>query len=357
MNINQAAFGITQEVVANFRDSKMPNLGLSAWFPSYTTPAKDVSLAVQRTRQLVAVDVLRAAQSNRNTFDKYTQKIFEPPFFSEYFDFTSTQIYDVTFGMGVAPSGPQIGRMVDAATEYVLDLKSKEMRAIEIMRAGVFQYGICTFVNGDSIDYKRQAASLQVLTGANTWVAANVSTANPLGDLNTGGKFLRQQGLSTGNMIDVIIGDNVLGYLTLFPSISTERTIFSNFRRADIGDPKYDSVTGLTFVGKIASTDFVYMLWTYADFYENADGTKSKYIGDNMVIMVPNDFVAKTVYAGVPMVMGSPDAGGLYIGQQEGEFLVHDIIDPQRRSWEVKVETAPLPLLISVDRVYTIQVA
>lgn len=357
MNINQAAFGITQEVVANFRDSKMPNLGLSAWFPSFTTPAKDVSIAVQRTRQTVAVDVLRAAQSNRNIFSKYTQKIFEPPFFSESFDFTSTQIYDVTFGMGVAPSGPQIGRMVDAATEYVLELKAKELRAIEIMRASVFQYGTCTFTNGDSIDYKRQATSLQVLSGGNTWVAANVATANPLGDLNAGGKFLRQQGLSTGNIIDVIMGDNVLGYLTAFSSISDERKIFSGFRRADIGMPQYDAVTGLTFVGRMASTDFIYQLWTYADFYENADTTKSKYIGDNMVIMLPNDLEAKTIYAGVPMVMGSPDAGGLYIGQQEGEFLVHDIVDPQRRSWEVKVETAPLPLLISVDRVYTIQVA
>jgi len=356
MDINQVAFGITQEVIANFRDSKEPNLGLAAWFPSRTTPAKQVSIAVQRSRQLVAVDVIRAAQSNRNNFSKYTQKLFLPPFFSEAFDFTSTQIYDVTFGMGVAPSGPQINAMIDSANEYIMECKSKIKRAIELMRASILLYGTATFVNGDSIDFKRKAASLKVLTGSNTWIPANVATANPLGDLDTGATFLRREGLSTGNVIDVIMGGNVFGYLTAFPKITTERQIFANFRRADIGMPQYDDVTGLTFQGRVGSTDFVYNLWTYADFYELDNGTKQSYIPDDMVVMIPNDFVGKTIYAGVPMVMGSPDSGGLYIGQAEGEFLVHDIVDPQRRSWDVKTESAPLPLPISIDRIYTIDV-
>lgn len=357
MDINQAAFGVTQAVVAQYRDAKMPNLGLSAWFPSVTTPAKQVSIAVRRSRQLVATDVLRATSSNRNVFNKYTQKIFEPPFFNEAFDFTSTQIYDNTFGMGVAPTGPQAGLMIDNATEYLIEVKYKIMRAIEKMRASILQFGTVTFVNGDSINFNRQSASMPVLTGSNTWVAANVATANPLGDLAAGGKFLRQQGLSTGNIIDVIMGDNVGAYLTAFASISSERQIFANFRRADIGMPQYDNVTGLTFFGRIGTGDFIFNLWTYSDYYENADGTKSKYIGDNMVCMIPNDVEAKTIYAGVPMVMGDAFSGGLYVGQQTGEFLVHDIIDPQKKSWDIITESAPLPIVVSVDRLYTIQVA
>lgn len=357
MDINQAAYGITQAVIATFQDDKQPNMGLSAFFPTVTTSAKQVSIAVRRMRQLIATDVVRATSSNRNLFSKYTQKLFLPPFFNEAFDFTSTQIYDATFGMGVAPSGPQVGLFIDEASEYILECKNKIMRAIEKMRASVLLTGTCSFINGDSIDYKRQAAAMVVLTGSNTWVAANVATANPLGDLVTGGKFLRQQGLSTGNEIQVIMGDNVLGYLSVFPLITAERQIFSNFRRADIGMPELNTVTGLTFVGRIGTGDFIFNLWTYSDFYENSDGSKSKYIGDNMVVLVPNDFEGKTVYAGVPMVMGDVSSGGLYLGNQEGEFMVHDIIDPQKKSWDIITESAPLPIPVSVDRLYTIQVA
>lgn len=356
MDINQAAYGVTQAVIATFKDDKQPNLGLSAFFPTVTTPAKQVSIAVRRMRQLIATDVLRATQGNRNIFSKYTQKIFLPPFFREEFDFTSTQVYDVTFGMGVAPVGPQAGAMISDAFEYLLACKNKIMRSIEKMRASILQVGTVTLINGDSIDYKRQALSMVVLSGANTWVPANITTANPLGNLVTGATFLRQQGLSTGNQINCILGDNVLGYLSLFPVITTERQIFANFRRADIGMPELDMVTGLTFLGRIASADFIFNLWSYSDFYENVDGSKSKYIADNNVVMIPNDFEGKTVYAGVPMVMGDKFSGQ-YVANQEAEFMIHDIIDPQKKSWDIITESAPLPIPVSVDRLYTIQVA
>lgn len=354
MDINQAAFGVTQAVIATFRDDKQPNMGLSAFFPTVTTTAKQVSIAVRRGRQLVAADVLRATSSNRNIFSKYSQKLFLPPFFNEAFDFTSTQIYDVTFGAGVAPAGPNVGLMISDAAEYILECKNKIMRAIEKMRASVLQTGTVTVVNGDSIDYKRQAASMPVLNGANVWTAT--TTAVPLTDLTTGCTFLRQQGLSVGNEVNAICGDAAMANLLKFDVIKTERQIFSNLRRADIGMAQLNTVTGLTFYGRVGAGDFVVNLWTYSDFYENADGTKSKYIADNNVILIPNDFEAKTIYAGVPMVMGD-QMSGMYVANQEGEFMVHDIIDQTKKSWDMIIESAPLPIPVSIDRLYTIQTA
>lgn len=354
MDLNQAAYGVTQAVIATFKDSKQPNLGLSAFFPNITTRAKQVSIAVRRSRQLVAVDVLRATSSNRNIFSKYSQKLFLSPFYNEAFDFTSTEVYDNTFGMGVAPTGPQIDIMVQQAADYMLEVKYKIMRAIEQQRASVLQTGTVTVKNGDSLDYGRQSASMPVLTGAAAWTQP--TTANPLGDLAAGGKFLRQQGLSTGNEINVVMGDNVLGYLTAFPTITSERQIFANFRRADIGMPVLNTVTGMTFVGRIATGDFIFNLWTYSDFYENADGSKSKYIADNMVILIPNDFEGSTTYAGIPMVMGN-DNGGRFVAPVETDFMVYDIIDPQKKSWDMITESAPLVIPFSVDRLYSIQVA
>lgn len=354
MNLNQAAFGVTQSVIESFSDSKEPNMGLSAWFPTLTFPGFEVSYKARRARQLVAKDVLRNANSNLNTFNNYSQKIFLPPFFSEAFNFTATDIYKVTFGMGVAPTGPQNNALIDATVEYIQECKNKIKRAAEQYRASVLHFGTVVFQQGDSIDFKRQAASMPVLTGANTWTVANLATADPLGDLGRGGDFIRKQGLSVGNEINVIMGANAFANFILFPKVSAERQIFSNFRLADIGMPVLNEVTGMAFHGRVSAGYFNFNIWTYVDFYENPDGTKTDYILPNDVILIPNDFVGNTTFAGLPTVMGT-NFSGQYIAPMEGEFLIFDIIDPQKRSWEFKIESAPLPIPKSVDRLYTIQ--
>lgn len=360
MDLNQAAFGVTQSVIDSFTDSKEPNMGLSAFFPALTYPGFEVSYKARRARLLVAKDVIRATQSNMNTFNNYTQKIFKNPFFSEAFNFTATDIYKVTFGMGVAPAGPQANGLIDATVEYLEECKNKIKRATEQYRASILQTGTVSLVNGDSVDFKRQASSMPVLSVINanrTWIAANLTganpTATPLADLAAGGDFMRKQGLSMGNEIDVIMGATAFANFTLSTAVQTERQIFSQFRLADIGRPVLNEVTGMAFHGRVASGYFNFNIWTYVDFYEQDNGTKTDYMLPNNVVLIPQDFVANTTFAGLPTVMGN-SFSGQYIAPMEGEFMIYDIIDPIKKSWEFHIESAPLPLVKSVDRLYTI---
>lgn len=352
ITLNQHRFGVTQAVIASFMDDRAPKTGLSAFFPSVTTRAKQVSIEVQRSRQLVAADVQRCTDPNRNIFSNSTEKIFEPPFFSESFDFTACQAYDVTFGMGIAPAGGQIDLLINSASRYIAALKYKIQRAINLQYASVLQTGVVTMINGDSIDYKRKAASMVVKTSTAAWSA--VATADPLADLAAGLDFVRNEGLSAGSTVNAIFGTTAFAYFMANAKVLQQAAIFSQIRRVDIGFPQFDNTTGLVFQGRVATGDYIVNLWTYNDVYENANGTKSKYINDANVIIVPDDFEGKTAYAGIPFVFGD-QFSGQYVAPTEAEFLIHDVIDQVKKSWDFIVESAPLAIPVSVDRIYTIQ--
>lgn len=359
MDLNQAAYGVTQSVIENFSDQKSPDLGLAQFFPPITYPGFEVTYKARRARMLLAKDVLRGTQSNMNTFNNYTQKVFKNPFFSEAFNFTSTDIYKVTFGMGVAPTGPQANGLIDATVEYLEECKNKIRRTTETYRASALQTGTITTVFGDAVDFKRQAASmpvLSVISSDRTWVAANLTgaspTATPLEDLAAGADFLRKQGLSRGNEFNVIMGETAFQNFVLSSRVQTERQIFSQFRLADIGRPELAD-NGFAFHGRVSANYANFNIFTYVDFYEQDDTTKTDYINPTNVIILPNDFVANTTYAGLPTVMGNSFTGQ-YIAPMEGEFMIYDLIDPVKKSWEFHIDSAPLPLIKSIDRVYTI---
>jgi len=352
LTLNQHRFGVTQELIGTFKDSRAPKTGLSSFFTKVTTPAKQVSIAVQRNRQLVATDVLRCTDPNRNIFSLFSEKIFLPPFFSESFDFTACQAYDVTFGMGIAPNAVQKNMLMDSANEYLTDLKYKIDRAINKMYASVLQTGTVTIVNGDSIDFKRKAASMPVNTGTAAWSAT--STADPLADFTTDAQFLRDEGLSAGSTINVIMGTRAFTYFMNNAKILAVAAIFNQIKRINIGMPQFDGASGLNFQGQIGGADYMFNIWTYNDVYENADGSKTKYINDANYIMIPDDFEGKIVYAGVPFVFGDYFSG-MYVANTTGEYIVHDVIDQVKRSWQFIVESAPLPIPFSIDRVVTRQ--
>lgn len=342
-----------KRLIANYSDSKTPNQGLAMFFPKVTTPDKAVLISVERSRQLVAVDVMRCTDPHRNTFSTSVLKEFIPPFYHELVDFTACQAYDVSLGRGSVPNPNQVGILMSDVMRQIEVVKNTIIRAIEKQRASVLQTGIVTIKNGDSIDYHRLAASMPVLTGAAAW---NQSTATPLADLVTGATFLRQQGLSSGNRINVIMGDAAMANFQKFPEVLTERQIFSNFRKADIGMPEYNEVSGLTYIGRVGSADFVFDLWTYSDFYEDAaTGVKTKYIDSNNVIMVSNDFVGKTAFGGIPAVVKYD--GNTSIQPVETDFLIYDTVDQVKVAWDWNIKSAPLVVPVSIDLIYTIKTA
>jgi len=355
ITLNQHRKSITQTVTARFSDDKAPSEGLSMFFPSKTTAAKQVSIEVERNLQKIAVDVMRCTDGNRNSFSKSSEKIFVPPYYNEYFDFTACQRYDEVFGSIAAGGNPgvyDVRALLGSATDYALKLKYKIARAKELQRAQVLQTGIVTLKNGDNIDYKRTAESLVQLTGSDQWL--NLNTADPLAKLDAGSAFLRKKGLSSGNTIDVIMGQNAATNFLGNAKVAERAKFFNQIMRTDIGMPQLDNVTGMTFIGRIAGTDFNYNIFTYSGFYTDESGNQVDYLDTDTVVMIAKDFVGITQHAGVPAILNVPNIGQI-VAPKEGEYYVRDVIDQVNMAWQYYVSSAPLAIPISVDRIYTIK--
>lgn len=353
ITLNQHRAGVTQTVIDTFSDEKEPKQGLAAFFPSKTTDTKFVSIEVERNSQKVAVDVQRCTDPHRNTFSKSTEKIFEPPYYNEMFDFTACERYDVTFAKGNAPTKIDAKMLIADAQSKVKVIKNMILRAIEIQRASVLQYGVVILKNGDNIDYRRKAESMVVLTGTAKWDAP--TTANPFLDIRKGMQFLRQKGKSGANAINVIFGENAFDNFLAIDNV-TKQAEWRKINRLEINMPQFDNTSGMVFHGQFGTGDYTINVWTYNETYEDpADGIEKPYIETNNVVMVANDFRGWTAFAGVPAIMGTGD--NQYIAPMQGEFYVRDIIDQIRFAWNFIVSSAPLVVPVSIDRLYTIKTA
>ncbi|MBB6236497.1 hypothetical protein HDC90_001109 [Pedobacter sp. AK013] len=355
ITLNQHRQSITKKVIALFSDDNTPQEGLSAFFPATTTADKEVAIEVERNRQMVAVDVQRCTDATRNIFSKSTEKVFVPPYYNEKFDFTACQRYDITFQTiqsGSNPSVYDLRKLISSANKYAIALRNKIARAKEIQRAQVLQTGIVTLVNGDSIDFKRKAASIVQKTGTAQWNAP--TTADPLADLKTGVTFLREEGLATGNTFNVLFGASVLSNFLANAKVQDLAKFFNQINRTDIGMPVMDKVTGYVFIGRIAVEDALINIWTYNAFYELPNGSKVKYLDPNTVVMLSEDFVGTTAHAGVPSIL-EVEGLGTVIAPTEGEYYVRDVIDQINLAWEFYVSSAPLAIPVSIDRIYTIK--
>ncbi len=351
---NQHKQAITQRAIATFSDMNDPKMGLSGFFPSFTTSDKLVSIEVERNRQLLAVDIQRGTQGNMNTFSNYTEKLFQPPMFEEKFNFTELERYDVTFGRNNNPSVSDSFSMIREASQRLRTLRAKIERAITKQQAEALQTGIVTLKNGDNIDFKRKAASMPVLTGTDVWTN---SASNPFADLENGCKFLRQEGLSAGSTVNALFGREAFSAFMSNEKVKAEGDI-RRIERVTLGFPQLNSITGLAFHGQISCFDFIVNIWTYNEFYELDNGTKVNYLDNKNVVMIAEDFEARTSYAGVPAIMRDRNNAEYpeFISQVEAEFYVNNYIDPTKKAHFFDLCSAPLAIPVSIDRVYTVKV-
>lgn len=354
ITLNQHKQAVTSRIIATFSDAKPPKMGLGGFFPSVTTSDKEVGIEIERNRQLVAVDVQRGTDANMNTFNKHTEKLYVPPMYLEGFNFADLDRYNVTFGNRNSPTASDAFNMIEQANRKLVILRSKIERAIEKQRSQALQTGIVELKNGHNINYKRKAESLAVLAGTNTW---NDAASDPLKDLENGCKFLREEGLSSGNVINAILGRDAFREFMNNSKIK-EKAEIRRIDRLSLGFPQLNNVTGLSYHGQVSVFDFVINIWTYSDVYELDNGSKTPYIDVKNVVLIAEDFEAKTAYAGVPAIIRDLSNAEYpeFIQQMEAEFYVNNYVDPTKKAHMFDIGSAPLAVPVSIDRLYTMQV-
>jgi len=354
ITLNQHRENITKLILKTFSDEAPVQLGFAGFFPSQTTIEKQVGIEVERNLQKVAVDVQRCTDPVRNIFSKSTEKLFEPPFYNESFDFTSCDRYNVTFGQRTNPSAPDAVSMINQTNKYIQKLRNKILRAIEIQRSEVLQTGIVTLKNGDNIDYKRKAASLVALTGTDVW--SDSANCTPMTDIGNMAEFIREEGLSVGNEMNVIMGKTAFANFKASAQVKEEAD-FRRISRVDLGMPQFDKATGMVFQGQFADADYVLNVWTYNSFYTNDAGQQTKYLAADTVIVLPEDFEGITAYAGIPAIQRDKDNAEFpeFITPIESEMYLNNYIDPVKKAHWFEIASAPLAIPVSIDRIGTIK--
>jgi hypothetical protein len=331
----------TDTMIAIFRE-RIPVMSfLRSFFPARTTMTKYVSIEVQRGTERVAVDVMRGTNGNRNKSTLSTMKTFLPPYFNEFFLANELDVYDRAIGS----TDPQA--MVDFSRESAQELaklRDKIDRAVELMCAQIFEFGIITLVNGDNVDFKRKAASLVANVAGNTWATGTVS---PYDTLKAGAKFLRETGKVMGANFNVILGATALDHF-LSNTIVLTRNDIKNLTLDQISSPVKNAV-GASYHGRVTAGAYTFDLWTYPEVYEDTNGDVQPYVNPKKVVILPETTNFELAYGLIPQLMN----GG---APQTGQFLIKDFVDERAMAHEVHIMSAPIPIPVAIDQMYTVQV-
>jgi hypothetical protein len=347
---------VTKKIVGKFEEMIPVRTGFGGFFPEETTPTLEVDVEVQRDNDLIAVDVVRFTEGNKNKYSRVSENKYIPPFFKEDYDFQRDQVYMNTIALGVGLENAQVNSVITRnAFKNVEKNRNKVIRAIRKQQADVLQTGIVSLSNGDNIDYRRKAASMPTVSVL--W--SNAATATPLTNIRQGMDFLRNVGNSGGSSVNVVMRSAAFEALLASTQVKEQGpNTIQQIQRININMPQFDGVSGFAFQGMVAAGDFTVNLWTYNEKYTDAAGNTQFYLAENLVVMLPEDFEGKTVFGGLP-TMNTSTIGGVSVdvpGIVEANFLIRSYSDKRTMSSTIELTSAPLVVPFTIDKIYTMKV-
>jgi hypothetical protein len=339
------AYGLyTKKLIAVYREKIGTTNFLRSFFTVEETITKELAIMVERNNEMVAVDVARGSDGNRNQWSWTSERIYVPPYFKEYFDITNLQLYDRLFGAAQMDDAAMAALIFDTV-EKTMELQKKVERAIERQCAQIFIDGIVTLKNGVHINYKRQGDSM-VDPGAGQYFA---NAIDPYALFEAGCVFMRKEGKATGAVFNAIVGTEA--WLDLLNNTKfKERQNFFHMQLDQVTGPQRNNNTGANLMGKIVCGSYIVQIWTYEQYYNDPDNNNelTQYIDPKMVVMLPTDGTSfKIGFAAIPQLVKPGQT------PRKGQFLVRDYVDEKAQTHEIILESAPLAIPVSVDRIYT----
>lgn len=331
----------TDQIVAKYSDQQKPKSFGRSFFTEVETASKLASIVSQRGLNLIATDVSRGARGNLNVFDKSTQGIVFPPYFSEYFNLTDLDSYDA---LAVDGFQSQIiwGLFVDDVAKKMEILMNKIDRRYELQCWQLLFTGIITLNNGHNVSYGRKAGSLFDPGAGNYWADANVDPIQ--GTLTRGATWLNETGKMNGSTVDVIFPTDVWSAWLNNAKVGSNDLKFNNNLTVLANSAVRDS-TGKTFLGSTTSGAFNYNFFTYSDFYQDDDGTVHSYLQPKKLVMVPSVTSNTLVYTAVPQDFTKG------LGPRKGKWQTWNNV--KRQAIDQGVDSAGIPMLGAIDQVYT----
>lgn len=344
----------TKKVIQVLDIKPKPTQFLMSMFKKNIAHSKEISIEVRRHHEFIAADVQRGTGGNYNRFDNSTEKVFVPPYFEEYFFLNELDGYDRIFSDKQEIDGEVFSRMVGMAAEKLELLKYKVMRSYELQCAQVFQTGIVTTIAGDNINFRRQADSMAVLPSNQRWTETSV---DPDDTLEEGGRFIRTQGLATGDMYNVIFGANAWKAYLNNPIIQNKADNRRYYNLKDLNSPMMNA-EGASYHGTVSAGSYNFNCWTYEQFYNPAGTDKTgkvPYIDSDKIIILPNMPMFNFGYAQVPLIARDMGRSQFpqYIKYQPGDFFMDNYVDPRYKNHIFELMSAGLAIPTQIDAIFS----
>jgi hypothetical protein len=321
---------------------------LKSFFKENDAKTRFISIEVRRNSEPLAVDVMRGSQGNINVWNKSTAKTIDPPYFNEKFNATELDVYDRLFGSGSFNINDfQI--YVNTVAEKTLLLKEKIERKIEFMCAEVFQTGICTFANGDNIDFGRKSASIVTKPVGQTW---NVSGVSPYNDLEAGCEFLRTVGKASGGVFYAIMGKAALQAF-LDNDVVQKRDDLKSWQLDNLHPSQRDSL-GMASHGIVSCGSWQVVIMTYPEYYTDANGDMQPYIADNNVILLPSTKPNFSLTYALPPLLVAPGTNTNSLNIASNGYYFDEFRDNDNYARWYKVRACAVPVPVAVDTIYTL---
>ena len=344
--IQEARMRFTNSFLGSWIETFPTTNFFRSFFEDKVSPTKFVSIEVSRGTKLVASDVTRGDQANRNKFGLSTMKTFQPPYYFEGFDNTELALYDQLFAdfNTVVPSEILLAA-VQEITDKNLALKNKIERAYEIQAGQVLQTGQVTTKNLDIIDFKPKGS--HIFTLSTKWDATTPAIFAGLQSLFD---TLRADGASAVEF-NMIMGElaaqkfltstEYLTYFRTYPQVPSAYIL-----------PKYTSTTGATFHNKIAIGPYLVNLWSYNASYTNDSDVDTPFLDPKKVIVMADSFKGFMSFAAVPRVITAPNTA---IAPQyaqaidQGKYILNNYVDQRTATHYFDMKSAGLAIPMTVD--------
>lgn len=336
---------VTNATVAVYREVTQVSSFLRSFFPSVYKPTKYVNIEVLRGTEKIAVDVLRGDSANLNRKSRSTQKTILPAYYAEGHFMNELDIYDVAFGSTGNPEA-----MVQLASESAMKLvecRNKIERAYEKQCADAIKSGIITLTSGDNIDFKRKTASM-VDGGAGTYWTVN--TVDPATVLENAANFIRSNGKYTGGEFNVIMGAGVFNALTNNEIFQAKYDI-KDMKLGEISEPQRMSNGGVLH-GRVSAGSYNFILWSYPEMYEDANGNMVNYLEDGELYVLPTKTNFLTANALTPRLPNDTSLSET----EGGAYVLREYIDPKHVAHVQEIMSAGIAIPLAIDTIYSVRV-
>ncbi len=357
----QNARAVFTTVLANkFEDLIEAPSFLRSFFPDKSYRTKTIQLLARRGTEKIAVDVIRGDRGNRNKMDLFTGKEFLSPYYKELINVSAMNIYDIPFYANGQFNTIQIEALAEQTAVELNEVKKKIDRAIELQAAEAIATGIVTVKNGDSIDYKRKAAMIEVLAGGDLWDAASVDLLKFFEDK---GQLLRTIGkVSGGTDVNVVMGNLAWQAFRSNADLNNKDNFYESEIKKGSSKQFFNAVGGAYRITlKMGAYNF--NIWTYDEVYDfPVTDVSTRYFGSKLVALIPESFKAETSFAQVPMlpafIRQNPRSNRVFssLRNKMKGFSLFDFVNEEDEIYSAGLKAAPLAQIVSVDRIYTAQV-